>query len=205
MPAADYEGHMGSPGVRQLEFLSRVFGGLLTEYAPESLLLLGCATGNGLERVDPGRTRRLVGLDINPEYLEICRERHGERLPGLELVCADFVTFETGTASFDFVHAALFFEYVDPESAMRKISRWLKPGGILAVVLQLPHGSGGNVSETGFEGVKLLEPAIRLVDPDVFRRLTRKFGFAEARISRERLGSGKEFFTGVYRLDGSRE
>jgi len=196
---------MGSPGVRQLEFLSRVFGQLMTAYAPESLLLLGCATGNGLERVDPGRTRRLVGLDINPEYLEICRERHGERLPGLELVRADFATFETGTASFDFVHAALFFEYVEPESAMRKISRWLKPGGILAVVLQLPHGSGGNVSETEFEGVKILEPAIRLVDPDVFRRLARKFGFAEARSSRERLGSGKEFFTGVYRLDGSRD
>lgn len=196
---------MGSPGVRQLEFLSRVFGELMTEYAPESLLLLGCATGNGLERVDPGRTRRLVGLDINPEYLEICRERHGKRLPGLELIRADFATFEAATASFDFVHAALFFEYVEPESAMRKISRWLRPGGILAVVLQLPHGSGGNVSETEFEGVKILEPAIRLVDPDVFRRLARGFGFAEARISREQLRSGKEFFTGVYRLDGARE
>ena len=205
MPAADYEGHMGSPGVRQLEFLSRVFGELLAEFAPESLLLLGCATGNGLERVEPGRIRRLVGLDINPEYLEICRERHAKRLPGLDLVCADFASFETATASFDFVHAALFFEYVEPESAMRKISRWLKPGGILAVVLQLPHGSGGNVSETEFEGVKILEPAIRLVDPDVFRRHARRFGFAEARASRERLRSGKEFFTGVYRLDGSRE
>ncbi len=205
MPAADYEGHMASPGVRQLEFLSRVFGELMQEFAPESLLLLGCATGNGLERIEPGRIRRLVGLDINPEYLEICRERHGERLPGLELVCADFASFETGTASFDFVHAALFFEYVEPESAMRKISRWLAPGGILAVVLQLPHGSGGNVSETEFEGVKILEPAIRLVDPDVFRRLARKFGLSETRFSRERLASGKEFFIGVYRLDGARE
>jgi len=203
VPAADYEGHMGSPGVRQLEFLSRVFGELVREFDPESLLLLGCATGNGLERIESGRLRRLVGLDINPEYLEICRERHGKRLPGLELVRADFASFEAGTASFDFVHAALFFEYVDSESAMRKISRWLKPGGILAVVLQLPHGSGGNVSETEFEGVKVLEAAIRLVDPDVLRRLARRFGFSEARFSRERLASGKEFFTGVYRFDGS--
>lgn len=194
---------MGSPGVRQLEFLSRVFGGLIREFDPELLLLLGCATGNGLERIERGRLRRLVGLDINPEYLEICRKRHGERIPALELVCEDFASFHLEAASFDFVHAALFFEYVEPESAIQKISQWLKPNGILAVVLQLPHGSGGNVSETEFEGVKVLEPAIRLVDPEVLGRLARENGYSEVRSSRETLESGKQFFIGVYRLEGA--
>lgn len=194
---------MGSPGVRQLEFLSRVFGELMQEFMPESLLLLGCATGNGLERIERSRIRRLVGLDINPEYLEICRKRHAENIPGLELVCADFASFELEPASIDFVHAALFFEYVDPAAAVEKISKGLKPGGTLAVVLQLPHGSGGNVSETEFEGVKILEPAIRLVDPALFGRLVREHGFAEARSARETLASGKEFFLGVYRLEGA--
>ena len=204
MPAADYEGHMGSPGVRQLEFLSRVFGQLMTEYAPESLLLLGCATGNGLERVDPGRTRRLVALDINPEYLEVCRKRHGENIPGLELVCEDFASFDLEAASIDFVYAALFLEYVDPESAMRKISLWLKPDGILAVVLQMPHRSGDNVSETDYASVKALEPAIRLVEPAVLGRFAREHGFSEMHSSRETLASGKEFFLGVYRLESAR-
>jgi SAM-dependent methyltransferase len=204
VPAADYEGHMGSPGVRQLEFLSRVFGELVGEFDPESLLLLGCATGNGLERLGPGRLRRLVGLDINPEYLEICRERYAGRIPGLELVRADFASFDLEPASIDFVHAALFFEYVEPAAALTKISRWLRPRGILAAVLQLPHGSGGNVSETEFEGVKVLEPAIRLVDPGIFVRLAREAGFAEIRSSRETLESGKAFFVGVYRLEGTK-
>jgi SAM-dependent methyltransferase len=194
---------MGSPGVRQLEFLSRVFGQLMTEYAPESLLLLGCATGNGLERVDPGRTRKLVALDINPEYLEVCRKRHGERIPGLDLVCEDFASFDLEAASIDFVYAALFLEYVDPESAMRKISLWLKPDGILAVVLQMPHRSGDNVSETDYASVKALEPAIRLVNPAVLERLVREHGFSEVRSARETLASGKEFFLGVYRLESA--
>ena len=203
MPAADYEGHMGSPGVRQLEFLSRIFGGLIREYEPESLVVLGCATGNGLEHIERGRVRRLVGLDINPEYLEICRKRHGERVPGLELVCEDFASFDLEAASIDFVYAALFFEYVDPASAVEKISRWLKPRGILAVVLQLPSDSCGKVSETGFASVKALEPAIRLVDPAVLERLVREHGFSEVRSARETLASGKEFFLGVYRHESA--
>jgi len=203
VPAADYEGHMGSPGVRQLEFLSRVFGELIREFDPESLLLLGCATGNGLERIERGRLRKLVGLDINPEYLEVCRRRHAENIPGLELVRADFASFDLGPASIDFVHAALFLEYVDPASAVQKISRWLKPRGILAVVLQLPGDSCGKVTETGFTSMKALEPAIRLVDPTLLGRFVREQGFSELRSARETLASGKKFFLGVYRLEGA--
>jgi len=205
VPAADYEGHMGSPGVRQLEFLSRVFGGLMREFEPESLVVLGCATGNGLEQIERGRVRKLVGLDINPEYLDLCRKRHGGNIPGLELVCADFASFDLETASIDFVHAALFFEYVDPAAAVEKISKWLKPGGKLAVVLQLPHGSGGNVSETGFASVRVLEPMIHLVDPALLGRLVREHGFSEVRSARETLASGKEFFLGVYRHESAQK
>jgi ubiquinone/menaquinone biosynthesis C-methylase UbiE len=196
---------MGSPGVRQLEFLSRVFGELVGEFDPESLLLLGCATGNGLERLVSGRLRRIIALDINPEYIEVCRKRYAERIPGLELVRADAMSFEIESASIDFVHAALFFEYVEPAAALEKIARWLIPGGILAVVLQMPHDSGANVSETDFESVKLLEPAIHLVDPQLFGRLARERGFSELGAVEEALESGKKFFIGVYRLERARK
>jgi SAM-dependent methyltransferase len=196
---------MGSPGVRQLEFLSRIFGELTIEFAPESLVVLGCATGNGFEHIERGRVRKLVGLDINPEYLEVCRRRYRESIPELELVCADFASFELEAASIDFAHAALFFEYVDPASAVKKISRWLKPRGILAAVLQLPSDSCGKVTETGFTSVRALEPAIRLVDPALLGRLVREAGFSEVRSARETLASGKEFFLGVYRHESAQE
>jgi hypothetical protein len=47
------------------------------------VLLLGCSTGNGLARVDPTVTRRLTGVDLNPEYLARLRDRFPD--PGFEL------------------------------------------------------------------------------------------------------------------------
>jgi ubiquinone/menaquinone biosynthesis C-methylase UbiE len=203
IPAADYEGHMGSPGVRQLEFLSRIFGELLAEFEPRAVAVLGCATGNGFERVEAGRIRRLVGLDINREYLELCRERHAEKIPGLELACEDVVSFELEPRSVDFVHAALFLEYVDPALVIEKASRWLKSRGTFATVLQLPSDSCGTVSDTGFTSLKTLEPVIHLVEPGYLERILQRRGFSRVRSGRETLEGGKDFFVGVYRLEAS--
>jgi SAM-dependent methyltransferase len=204
IPAADYEGHMGSPGVGQLQFLSRVFGELLAESDPASLAVLGCATGNGFAHVRPERVRRLVGLDINCEYIEVCRERYAARIPGLELVCADLASFELEPASMDLVHAALFLEYVDPAAVLEKASRWLRPRGLLSVVLQRPSAKSGTVSETGYTSLKILEPVINLVAPEDLAGLAGQYGFLEVRSKNVTLESGKSFFVGVYRLEESR-
>ncbi|MDD4857293.1 MAG: class I SAM-dependent methyltransferase [Candidatus Krumholzibacteria bacterium] len=204
IPAIDYEGHMGDPKVLQLQFLSRIFGELIDEFEPESLVVLGCATGNGFERIRPERIRRLIGVDINREYLDVCRKRHAARIPVMELVCGDAASFEPEPASIDFIHAALILEYVDPETIIEKASQWLKSRGILAVVLQLPAREGGNVSETGFESLKRLEPVIRLVDPLLLSGLCRRHGFKEERSGSSKLDSGKEFYIGVYRLEAPR-
>lgn len=201
IPPSDYEGHMGDPKVAQSQFLSRIFGELIAEFEPQSLVVLGCATGNGFECIRPERVRRLVGLDINREYLDVCRKRHAARIPALELVCGDVASFELEPGSIDFIHAALFLEYVDPEAIVEKASQWLKARGILAVVLQLPGKARGNVSETGFESLRRLEPVIRLVDPLLLAGLCRRHGFSEVRSESSKLDSGKEFYIGVYRLE----
>lgn len=204
IPAADYDGHMGSPGVGQLQFLSRIFAEILAEFEPASLVVLGCATGNGFERVRPERVRRLVGLDINREYIEVCRKRYAARIPRLELVCADLASFELEPRSMDLVHAALFLEYVDPVVVVEKASRWLRPFGLLTVVLQRPAATGGAVSETEYASLKILEPVITLVAPESLAGLAGRYGFREAGAKGVTLESGKSFFVGVYRLEGSR-
>jgi SAM-dependent methyltransferase len=196
---------MGSPEVRQLEFLSAVFGRVLEEFDPAAVAVLGCATGNGFDRVRPERVKRLVGLDINQEYLDKCRKRYGRAIPGLELVCADVATFELEPGSMDLVHAALFFEYVEPAVVVEKASRWLRPGGILAAVLQLPSETHGKVSETRFSSLRALEPVIHLLEPATLVGLARRRRFSETRSERVALGSGKEFFVGVYRLETAHE
>ncbi len=199
IPAADYEGHMASPGVRQLQYLGRVFAELLVELRPESVAVLGVAAGNGLEHVDPRIVKRVVGIDINPEYLDLARERHAARIPGLELRCADIAACELEPASIDFVYAALIFEYVDPAETVGKIASWLRPGGVAAALLQLPCESSAKVSGTAFASLKALEPHIRLVDPSTIRTLFAGAGMSELRARTDALEGGKSFHLGLYR------
>ena len=73
IPLSDYEGHMALPEVAQAQLLADVFAAQLEINKPRSLAMLGCAGGNGFERIDPEVTRRVVGVDLNGRYLhEVC-------------------------------------------------------------------------------------------------------------------------------------
>jgi SAM-dependent methyltransferase len=198
VPAEEYEGHMGSPSVGQLPFLSRVFEEFLRELRPASVAVVGCATGNGFDRIDAAVTARVVGIDINPAYLEILRERYGTSLPGLELICADAASCDLPKASMDLVHCALIFEYVDAEALISRAAGWLREGGALTAVLQLPSAHG-KVSAGASPAVMRLAPCIELVDPDDLGRMAEEAGFRLERSETETLESGKTFHIGLYK------
>jgi len=198
IPPADYEGHMASPAVAQLQYLSEVFASLITTHRPRDLAVLGCATGNGFEHIPP-ETRTMIGLDINPDYLALARARHAQRLPGLQLICADFSAYAPEPRSVDLIFAGLFLEYVDPRAAIAKAANWLRTRGVLAVVLQLP-AAAGSVTVTPYASLKALEPVMQLVDPRDLRTLASEHGFTQVEARRDTLPTGKEFFVGVYAL-----
>ena len=198
IPAADYEGHMGSDLVGQSPVLNRVFAETLAEFTPQQLAVLGCATGNGFEHIDPAITRRIVGVDLNAGYLDILQQRHGERLPNLSLLCSDVTCCALEPGAFDLVHAALIFEYVDPGQLLPALVEWLKPGGILSVVLQLPSRSSGMVSETPYTSLKALSSIMHLVDPAVFQSLAERCGLALLRSRTIDLLLGKGFHAAYY-------
>lgn len=84
IPASDYEGHMEAVGQRAL--LGQIFRDVYSLVRPRRLAILGCATGNGFEYVDTAITERIVGVDINPDYIEIARRRFsasGSRQPAV--------------------------------------------------------------------------------------------------------------------------
>ena len=97
IPLSDYEGHMSLPSVAQDRLLSDVFTSALDRYEPRSVAVLGCAGGNGFERISPETTRHVIGIDINPEYINQARTRFAGRLSGLELFVGD-----VQTETFDF-------------------------------------------------------------------------------------------------------
>jgi SAM-dependent methyltransferase len=200
IPVADYEGHMGAAGVGQLAPLAGIFAQVYTAARPPSVALLGCATGNGLEAIDPAVTPRTVGIDVNPQYLAIARGRHARLGAALELRCADLLDCDLGAGAFALVHAALVFEHVDPAALAGRIARWLAPGGICAVVLQLAGADQPPpaVSPTAFASLQALSSTMRLLTPDDLRRLFAPHGLDELRAWEAPLPGGKAFHVGLY-------
>ncbi|HUD70907.1 MAG TPA: class I SAM-dependent methyltransferase [Dongiaceae bacterium] len=194
IPAADYEAHMADPAVRQEPCLDAAFATAIAAHRPATVAVLGCATGNGLRHL-AGRPRRgpAVGIDLNPEYLAIARARHAARLPELLLVRADAERVELASGRFDLVQAALLFEYVDPDPVLERVARWLRPGGVLSVVLQLASARHRAVTPTAWPSLGRLEPILRPVPPGEFAERARRHGLACAAPVVTRLASGKEF------------
>lgn len=205
IPAADYEGHMASPAVDQFAFLSGVLRDAIAEFRPRSLAVLGCATGNGFEHLWDLPLERVVGIDFHPGYLEILRARHAARIPTLELRCADLSAADAagpldfGPGAFDFISAALLFEYVDPAIVLSRAARWLRPGGVLQWVLQMPAASGAPITKTEFSSLKRLEPLMKLVDPGRLADVAAASGLPEIRERAVTLATGKAFHLGVCR------
>ena len=195
VPAPDYERHMGPDGVDQLAPLSAIFQESYLAAQPDRVLLLGCATGNGLEHVNPAVTQSVTGVDVNLQYLGIARQRFMHLGPKLELFHSEAEKFRAPPASFNLVHAALIFEYLHPEVLVRRISEWLAPAGTATVVLQLPGGEGPPAPS---KTMQLIGKAMKLVPPDELTRLFEHYGLERKRARTIPLKYGKSFWVGVF-------
>ena len=204
IPAEDYEAHMASPEVGQLQVLNQLFKVVLEEHRPESLAVLGCSTGNGFEHIDPSTTRRVVGIDINPSYLGVARKRFLGSLPMLELLEEDFTSATFDIHPVSLVFAALVFEYVGIGEAVRSISRSLTPGGVLVAALQLPSLTSTPVTKTRFKSLEALVPIMNLVSPEEFSLVCFETGLRAVRQTHLPLEQGKELWVGFYEKDRAR-
>ena len=199
IPLADYEGHMSLPSVSQAEMLAKQFAELLAEFSPSSVAVIGCAGGNGLEHVRSESTARVVGVDINPRYIEELSSRYAKRVPNLELYVAD-VQQPLPFKPVDFIYAALIFEYVALIPTLRNLKAVCRPNGVLAVLLQLPSRSVAPVSPSPFTSLLFLAPAMHLVSPSDFRASAVELGFVPLSSHQISLPSGKEFVVQVFHL-----
>ncbi|MBL8216722.1 MAG: class I SAM-dependent methyltransferase [Bryobacterales bacterium] len=188
---------MRAPGVEQLNALADLFAEALSFCRPESLAILGIAGGNGLDRVDGAVTRRIVGVDIHPEYLEAVRERHPE-LP-LTLLCADLQRELPVQEPVQMVHAALVFEHAGMDGCLRNAVDLVAGQRYLTVVLQLPSRSQAGVAPTGFASIQNLKENFRLIEPSEFCSVVSAMGLALVRERECALAGGKSFWMGIFR------
>jgi SAM-dependent methyltransferase len=196
VPAADYESSMGPEGADLLAPLSAVFQEAWLAAQPERVLVVGCATGNGLEHVDPAVTSRVVGLDVNLQYLGICRQRFFSLGPRLELYCTSATAWRAPPGGFDLVHAALIFEYLPPAALADQLAGWVAPGGTLQVVLQRP---GGQPPPSAHPVLELIRRAARLVAPEELTALLAARGLKLARSRVIEARHGASLWSGAFR------
>lgn len=198
IPAKDYESHMSLPDVAQAQALNSLMASVLKAYRPDSIAVMGCTTGNGFEHIDPSHTPRVIGVDINTDYLTALKKKFAKRLPGLELVEGDVASADFQVGPVSMVFAGLIFEYVAVTDAINSIYRSLVPGGILISVLQLPGPDSSPVTDTQFKSLAMLAPIMTLVSPPVFSVIGNRAGLKLINSDTIPLKKGKAFFVGIY-------
>ena len=196
IPLADYEAHMALPQVGQAELLASVLADAVRLHAPRSVAVLGCAGGNGFDRVPPGT--RLVGIDVNPDYVAAARARHGARA-GIELYVADLTADELPFAPVELAYAGLLFEYVEPAVALRRLAADLLPGAVLVAALQLPSAAQAEVTPSPYTSLAALAPSMRLVPPAALTRAALEEGYTAVGSEVVTASGGKRFAVQTYR------
>lgn len=194
IPLADYESHMALPEVGQAPYLADRMATWVRATGARSVAVLGCAGGNGFDRLPRSQVQRVVGIDLNPDYLAVARARHQGRFQRLELFARDLLDPDFQLEEpVDLAFAGLFFEYVDVAGALAKIRPLLDPGGRLGAVLQLPSETIAEVTPTPYRSLERLGGLMALVDPDRFAALAGAAGYRVVESGRTCLASGKAF------------
>jgi ubiquinone/menaquinone biosynthesis C-methylase UbiE len=194
IPLDDYERHMSLPEVGQAQMIADQFGRAILRWSPASIAVIGCAGGNGLERISAGTVGRVVTVDINPDYIERTRLRHAQRLQALELICADVQSESVQYEPVDLTYAALLFEYVDVPSTLKTLKRNSRPNAVLTTVLQLPHATLDTVSLSPYTSLGTLASALTLVPPEALCHAAVQVGFTLSDSATIEVLSGKKFW-----------
>ncbi|HEX6790902.1 MAG TPA: class I SAM-dependent methyltransferase [Candidatus Krumholzibacteria bacterium] len=199
IPLSDYEAHMALPEVAQARLLADIFATLLETHRPASVAVIGCAGGNGFDCIDPTVTQRVVGVDINPDYIDAARQRHAGRIANLELITADIQDGAVSFAPVELIYAALLFEYVDGKRTLECLRALLTPDGILATVVQVAGGK--MVTPTPYLSLEALGPVMRVVDIDDLAASACDAGLRELHRRRTRSPGGKDFDVQVFQVN----
>ena len=193
---------MSLPSVGQARLIADELDALLKRHSPASIAIIGCAGGNGFDCVVGTAVGRVVGLDLNPQYIEQARARYERRIPGLELYIADIQTSDELFDPVDLIYVALVLEYVDLARTMRVLRCHCKPNGVLAVLSQLPHDSIAHVSPSPYTSLQLLAPAMRLISQEGLQRQARVAGFTHEHSRTIVSAAGKRFCINEFRQGG---
>ena len=118
---SDYEGHMALDSGMQLQTLTRIMASQIQDCPEGSVMVMGVAGGNGLEHTNADHITKVIGLDINQEYLDQIAQRKILPPEKLTLLQADLTDQTTQLPHSDSVIANLLIEYIGYEHFVRAL------------------------------------------------------------------------------------
>ncbi|RUQ30733.1 MAG: class I SAM-dependent methyltransferase [Candidatus Competibacteraceae bacterium] len=167
---------MALPYVGQSQLLSQLLGEVIASYKPSSIALFGCAGGNGLERISSISVKRVVGIDINQQYLEHTAARYRDHIPRLDLFAGDLGVDQFVFDPVELIFAGLIFKYVETTKLLKQALSMLISGGRLVSVVQLPSPIE-DVTPSPYTTLKSLSSVLHMVSPKNLTVLARETGF----------------------------
>jgi len=189
---------MRSDEVQQLDALSELFAAALERCQPTSVAVLGVGGGNGLDRIDSGITKRVVGLDLNARYLNETRKRYGGTC-NLSLHCVDLREEQVELEPVHLVHAALIFEHAGIDRCLENAVSLVDGGGALCAVLQLASQQAEQeIGSSNFPSMLTLKDNFALVDPISLERKLARVGFRMVHDVLRPVPAGKRLWMGVF-------
>lgn len=191
---------MALPTVGQAQLIAHELAVLLRTYSPSSVAIIGCAGGNGFDCAVATSVTRVVGVDINPQYIERARERYKGRIPGLELHVADIQVLESRFDPVELIYVALVLEYVELGRAMSVLRNHCNTNGVLAVLCQLPHETITHVSPSPYTSLQRLSPGMRLISQEELQQQASHAGFAPINSRMSVATGGKRFRMDEFRI-----
>ncbi len=149
------------------------------------ILEIGCATGYTLSAF------KNHGYDCRGIEISEDAAHHARQELGLNVLTTDVAGAEFEEKCFDLIYLLDVFEHLpDPAGALRRIARWLKPGGFTVFVI--PTQTNTLFSRTGIFFFSLLKkrtqinlPPYHLFEyrPASFRKLLETNGFPKVRLT----------------------
>jgi len=120
----DYENHMKLPIINQIQTLNSIMKCQINKYDDISTIaILGISGGNGLEYINPIKIKTVYGIDINQNYLDVCRQRYDYLSSCLILENLDISNENINIPKVDLVIANLFIEYIGVKKFIKQIEK----------------------------------------------------------------------------------
>jgi len=103
----------------------------ISMFPHNTILDVGCGTGNLLSTIPRETATRLYGVDLSPEMVRLAGQKLG---PDAEIKVGDSEDLPWPVSSFDIVCCTdSFHHYPRPEKVLQEMKRVLKPGGHLII------------------------------------------------------------------------